>query len=308
LLEYFSFGKAERIAIIAVITLIVLLVLFPSIYHRFSKPVVVKDAMFDKEIADFLKQEEAHAATERSGFDFTNPDREIVRQTITPFQFDPNTLDAAGWQKLGFSEKQAAGIIKFRDKGGSFRKKEDLKKLFVITGEIYKTLEPFISIEEKKETRTAYSNTEKKAPYAIGNKPVKYQAELNSADSAELVKVYGIGPATARRIIKYREKLGGFAAVEQLKEVTGIDSARYEMIKSGVFTDASVITGIDVNKLSITQLRQHPYIDYYVAKAIVDNRIKKGSYSSADELKEIPLIYDALFKKLRPYISITQIQ
>ncbi|NTW24111.1 MAG: helix-hairpin-helix domain-containing protein, partial [Lentimicrobium sp.] len=294
LIEYFSFGKAERIAIITVITLIILLVLLPSVYNRFRKPVVVKDSMFDKEIADFLKQEEAQAATTRSGFDFTNPDREIVRQTIMPFEFDPNTLDAAGWQKLGFSEKQAAGVVKYREKGGSFRKNEDLKKLFIITAEIYKTLEPFLRIEEKKENQNSNPNTKKKASYASGNKPVKYQAELNSADSAELVKVYGIGPATARRIIKYREKLGGYASVEQLREVTGIDSARYEMIKSGVFTDATVITGIDVNKLSVTQLRQHPYIDYYVAKAIVDNRIKKGSYSSPDELKEIPLIYDAL--------------
>lgn len=309
LIEYLSYGKSERVAIIAVILLIVFLFLLPSLYQRFQKPLQIYDySSFEKEIAEFLKNEETYANTDPGGFDFTNPDKEIVKRKIAPFQFDPNSLDSDGWKKLGFTEKQASGILRYRDKGGRFRKKEDLKKLFVVNEEIYKLLEPYISISETREDPGQKTEAGDKPAYSLNNNTPKYQVELNSADSAELVKVYGIGPATARRILRYREKLGGFVSPEQLKDVAGIDSARYEMMKDGIFADGEVIRKIEINLLSITELRQHPYIDYYIAKAIVDRRIKKGLYTSPDELREIPLIYEALFRKLRPYISINQNQ
>lgn len=309
LIEYLSYGKSERIAIIAVILLIVFLFLLPSMYSRFQKPSQVYDySSFDKQIAEFLKNEETYANADPGGFDFTNPDKEIVKHKIAPFQFDPNSLDEAGWKKLGFTEKQATGILKYRDKGGRFRKKEDLKKLFVVNEEIYKLLEPFIEISETRVEPDQRTEAGDKPSYSSTNSTTRYQVELNSADSAELVKVYGIGPATARRILRYREKLGGFFSAEQLKEVAGIDSARFEMIKDGVFADGDVVNKIEINLLSVTELRQHPYIDYYIAKAIVDRRIKKGFYTSPDELREIPLIYEALFMKLSPYISINQNQ
>lgn len=306
--EYLSYGKSEKIAIIAVILLIVFVLLLPSLYSRLHKPVQFYDSSFDKEIAEFLKNEETYANADASGFDFTNPDKEIVKRKITPFQFDPNSLDSDGWKKLGFTDKQAAGILKYRDKGGRFRKKEDLKKLYVVNEEIYLLLEPFIEISDTREEPGQHTETGNKPSYSPNNNTAKYQVELNSADSSELVKVYGIGPATARRILRYREKLGGFVSPEQLRDVAGIDSVRFEMIKDGVFADADVIRKIEINISSIIELRQHPYIDYYIAKAIVDRRIKKGAFSSPDELREIALIYDALFKKLRPYISITQNQ
>ncbi|MHC1775067.1 MAG: ComEA family DNA-binding protein [Lentimicrobium sp.] len=303
LFDYLNFGKSERVAIITVILLIIFILLLPLLYSHFHKPKQVIDAEFDKEIAEFLKNEEAFAKTDQKGFDFTNPEKEIVRRSITPFRFDPNSLDKNGWMKLGFSEKQATGIMKYIEKGGRFRKKEDLKKLYAISGETYNLLEPYIEIADQDPQRKHPDKDENRPASATGFAVKKYQVELNSADSAELVKVYGIGPATARRILRYREKLGGFASPEQLKEVSGIDSTRYEMIKDGVFADAEVIIKIDVNNATIVQLRQHPYIDYYVAKSIVDRRISRGEFTSPDELSEIPLIYETLFKKLRPYIS-----
>lgn len=305
-LEYLSYGKSERIAIIAVILLIVFVLLLPALYSRLHKPVPVYDASFDKAIAEFMKNEETYANVDADGFDFTNPDKEIVKRKITPFQFDPNSLDIEGWKKLGFTEKQATGIVKYRDKGGRFRKKEDLKKLYVVNEEIYILLEPFIELSDAREDPDQKTGVGNMTSYSSRNFTAKYQVELNSADSAELVKVYGIGPATARRILRYREKLGGFVSPEQLRDVAGIDSARYEMIKDGVFADAEVVRKIEINTSSIVELRQHPYIDYYIAKAIVDRRIKKGSFTSPDELREIALIYEALFMKLRPYISTNQ--
>lgn len=308
LTEYFSFSKSERVAIIAVLVVIICIVLLPSIYSQLKQPIPEIDPGFEKEIAQFLSDAESNSESSNHDFDYTNPDKEIVRRSITPFQFDPNTLEMEGWVKMGFSEKQAAGILRFREKGGKFYKKEDVKKLYVVTDEIFSLMEPFIVIEESKSGKDPANFAKNETAYTPRNRQPKYQVELNSADSAELVKVYGIGPAIAKRILRYREKLGGFAFTEQLREVYGIDSTRFETIKNGVMVDAEVVEKIDVNSASITQLRQHPYIDYYIAKAIVDNRIKKGAYTSVNELAEIPLIYDALFRKLSPYISVNQIK
>ncbi|MFH1121089.1 MAG: helix-hairpin-helix domain-containing protein [Bacteroidota bacterium] len=303
--EYLSFGKSERVAILAVILMIVIVVMLPAVIKRIHKPVNVSDQLFEELIAEFLKKEEVTGVAQQTGFDFTNPDRESVRQKMVLFQFDPNTLSESGWARMGFSAKQAKGIIKYREKGGRFRKKEDLKKLYAVSDEVYILIEPYIMITDRKPESDRTFTERSKFDIQPGIVPERYQAELNSADSAELVKVYGIGPATAKRIIRYRERLGGYVNREQLREVAGVDSSRYEMIKEGVFADPDVVRKIDINKSSISQLREHPYIDYYIAKAIVDNRIKKGAYSSPDELREIPLIYDALYQKLRPYISIS---
>jgi len=269
-------------------------------------PVSLNDPLFEKQIAGFLAHDSTSAEKEGSGFDFSNPDREVLRRNIVPFPFDPNTLDLKGWITMGFTEKQANGIIRFREKGGHFRTKEDVKKLYAVTDEVFTVIEPYIRIPAINPVAAGNtrSETERKGmPSAVKE---RYQAELNSADSSELVKVYGIGPATARKIIRYREKLGGYASVEQLLDIQGIDSARFAMIRDGVFADAEVVKPIEINKASISQLRQHPYIDYYTAKAIVDYRIRKGDYNSPDELRDVPGMQVSLFLKLKPYISVSR--
>ena len=305
-MEYLSFGKSERIAILMVILAILLIVLVPSWINRLRKPVSLNDPLFERQIAGFLMHDSTSGEKEGSGFDFSNPDREVFRRSITPFPFDPNTLDIKGWMTMGFTAKQAKGIIRFREKGGRFRTKEDVKKLYAVTEEVFTVIEPYIRIPANNPVtagNTATENGRKGMPSAMKE---RYQAELNSADSAELVKVYGIGPATARKIIRYREKLGGYASIEQLLDIPGIDSARFAMIRDGVFADAEVVNKVEINKASISQLRQHPYIDYYTAKAIVDFRIRKGDFNSPDELRDVPGMQMSLFLKLKPYISVSR--
>ncbi len=114
--------------------------------------------------------------------------------------------------------------------------------------------------------------------------------ELNSADTLQLQELRGIGPAFARRIVAYREKLGGYYAKEQLMEVYGFSAELYEKVKNQVKVNPSLIKKIDVNAYDIGYLKRHPYISYYEAKAIVDFRNSKKSrhIDSIDELKDIP--------------------
>ena len=126
--------------------------------------------------------------------------------------------------------------------------------------------------------------------------------ELNSADSLDLVQLYNIGPVIARRILKYRSLLGGYVRREQLREVYGIDSARYNDIAPHLTVDPSRITPIDINTADIDRLKRHPYLDYYQAKAIIRLREEKGAYAGVRDILNIPIIDSETFTRIEPYL------
>lgn len=141
-------------------------------------------------------------------------------------------------------------------------------------------------------------------PEKVFRKEKELRFDLNSADSTDLVQLYNIGPAFARRIIRYRERLGGFVEKEQLWEVYGMDSARYNDIAPHLaIGDGSAPQQIDLNSATIDQLKRHPYLDYYQAKAIVQLRDRAGSYRSIEELQKIPIIDNETYEKIAPYLT-----
>jgi DNA uptake protein ComE-like DNA-binding protein len=300
--EFLHFGKSERHAIGLLIAAIVFAFMFPLYLKSLKKPVELNSDAFRSEIEEFLKKSELTAAADQHEFDFFRPDKSAAIDRFKPFPFDPNTLDEKGWIKLGFSPRQAASIIKYRDKGGKFRVKKDLKKLFMVDEDIYGLLEPFILLEEK-----LVESDFKRAGDVTNSTKREFSpdlTEINGADSSALVRVRGIGPTFAKRILRYREKLGGFSDIGQLQDVYGIDSARFIQIERHLYIDQKLIRKINVNTASLDELRAHPYIDYYIAKSIVDKRIQKGAFNELAELKEIPLIYESLFIKLSPYLTV----
>lgn len=127
--------------------------------------------------------------------------------------------------------------------------------------------------------------------------------ELNSADSLDLVQLYNIGPTIARRILKYRSLLGGYYRKEQLREVYGIDSARYADIAPHLTVNPALVTRLDINTATIDQLKRHPYLDYYQAKAIVRMREEKGAFNQVSDILNIPIIDTETFKRIEPYLS-----
>ena len=136
-------------------------------------------------------------------------------------------------------------------------------------------------------------NFERKAPVIV---------ELNSADTLDLQQLRGIGPGFARRIVAYREKLGGYVGKEQLLEVFGMDTARYRGIEASVRVDPSAIKGIDVNTATFKELMRHPYVQFAAAKAIVLHRQKVKVIRTADELKALPGVSDSLFRRMLVYL------
>jgi len=113
----------------------------------------------------------------------------------------------------------------------------------------------------------------------------------------------GIGPAFAHRILAYRQRMGGFYAPEQLLEVFGIDSLRYESVARNVLADTLLLSKIHINQAGMEDLRQHPYIRWNLARAIVNYRMLHGPFHSLSDMAKLELLDKALLAKLRPYLS-----
>ena len=157
-----------------------------------------------------------------------------------------------------------------------------------------------------REKRTNSYRTLDSNMYSPGHAPTRRQplvVELNSADTAQLRCLHGIGPVFAARIVKYRQLLGGYVRKEQLLEVYGMDEERYAGIAANIVLDTASVTKLRVNDLSIAELKRHPYLDYYQAKAIVDFRNGGRRYQSMDDLRLVSLIDDETATKLQGYIQ-----
>ena len=132
-------------------------------------------------------------------------------------------------------------------------------------------------------------------------KASKVRIDLNTADSLALDQVSGIGPAFASRILKYRERLGGFYVLEQLKEVYGVDSAHFAQWLPQLALNTAAIRKIDINTASFEELKRHPYLSYKQINALIQYRKQHGAYANLSDLKNIPLFTDEILRKLAPY-------
>lgn len=192
--------------------------------------------------------------------------------------FNPNRADSASFRRLGLPAWMAKNILNYRAKGGKFRRAEDFRKIYGLTDEQYATLSPYIYIAPEDTAsntprlytppRPAAAKSEKYAPGTVIN--------LNLADTTELKKIPGIGSGLSRLIAGYRQQLGGFYRVEQLKEIN-LDT---EVLKEWFSANPADIRRINLNRAGVERLRSHPYINFYQARAIVEHRKKKGKLTS----------------------------
>ena len=154
----------------------------------------------------------------------------------------------------------------------------------------------------KHDTRQPHTSNTLGTSYPFRKKePLMF--DLNDADSTDLVQLYNIGPTFARRIIRYRTLLGGFVDKGQLMEVYGMDSTRYNDIVPHLYITPNTVATLDLNSATIDQLKRHPYLDYYQAKAIVRLCETSGPYDDIHEILEIPIIDQQTFTHIEPYLT-----
>jgi competence protein ComEA len=268
--NYLSLTKKEWNGMVVLLVLIALVLIAPYVYQWLRKDNTINVTEFNTAVAALNK---------------ANP--RLLNGPEPPknglFKFDPNTASADDWQRLGITAKQAAIIKNYTSKGGRFRKAEDLQKIYGLSKVDYAKLAPFIIIPKE-------------------NIRAIVVVELNAADSSKLTSIDGIGGAFAKRIIYYRERLGGFITKEQLKEVYGIDALKYDEIKNQVKVDAGRIRKININTISFDKLRLMPYLNYKQVNAIIEYRKQHGDYTSTGDLKNIAIIDDDILRKIEPYL------
>ena len=135
--------------------------------------------------------------------------------------------------------------------------------------------------------------------YTAKSRPLE-PLDLNASDSVELVRLPGIGPATAMKIIRYRQRLGGYTDISQLTEIEGVPDS---LMKWFIISDTLPIRKIDVNSATLTELRRHPYLDFYQARAIVEFRNERGMIKGPEQLSFMEEFTDQDLIRLEPYLD-----
>lgn len=229
-------------------------------------------------------------------------------RTVSRFPFDPNTADSTELLALGLEPWQVRNIYKYRAKGGVFRKKEDFGRVYGLTNRQYRDLAPLIRIgsDYQPYTSRGYQNVPyDEAPDSVPGRrfPAKLRQgermDLNDADTVLLLKVPGIGPYFAHQIVRKRKMLGGFYSVRQLLEIQDMPEEALPYFE----VNPAKVHRLNVNKLSLVELRRHPYINYYQAKAIVDYRRLYGEIHDMGQLKLMKDFTPDDFERLRHYIE-----
>lgn len=228
------------------------------------------------------------------------------------FAFDPNGLPAEQWMRLGLSERQAAAIHRYEERGGRFRTKADVARMRVVDPELFAAWRPFIQLPDSLQHSPTSAQHTVTWPDTDPGERATYTprhdaaVEVNSADTTSLVDVKGIGPAFARGIVKYRDRLGGFHSLDQLGEVHILRDKpeAVAQLKERLLLDTLMVRLINVNTCTAEELGPHPYAGWKVAKALVAYRKQHGPFARLADVRNCALVTDSLFQRLVPYLTV----
>nr|WP_306302127.1 helix-hairpin-helix domain-containing protein [Hoylesella saccharolytica] len=209
----------------------------------------------------------------------------------------------------GLTEWQVKSLLKYRAKGGVFRQPADFARLYGLTQRQFKQLQPYIRIsDDYRPAAELFAHQEKTTAYQRDTVkfPIKLKEGahvlLNTADTSVLKKIPGIGSYFARQIVAYRNRLGGYSSVSQLAEIDDFPSETLSFFQLSA-DDASRIRKLNLNKLTLNELKRHPYISFYQARAIVDYRRLHGALRSLDDLKLLNDFSEDKIRQLQPYVE-----
>jgi competence protein ComEA len=333
-IDFFAIGHNEAKGVILLILLTLLFLVSPWLYRWLRPDVISNTTVADQKKLDSLvalmrvdgeRDEQQRFGNNRSGAynsrggGSRGQDQHLSEQyhEAKPFPFDPNTVSVAGWQQLGLPHWLAERIDKYRSKGGQFRKKEDLLRIYDFPPEAYEQLEPYIQLATAQKptggvyTKQSYDNASPASSTPANDasptrerfiKPPIQPFDINTADTTQLIALKGIGSKMASRIISQRDGLGGFLSAEQYKDIYGMDSINlaeltlYGQIKSPV-------RKTPINTASAADLDRFPFLSRRQAEVIVNYRNQHGAFTSTESLKAVKVLDAKTIDKLTPYLS-----
>ncbi|MCC6685011.1 MAG: helix-hairpin-helix domain-containing protein [Bacteroidia bacterium] len=300
----FAFSVSERRGVLLLLVLLALTLIVYVTMPLWVSP--QKELLLLADSAMHQMQIRKDTTADEKGYPLRNTQANDVHQSsdlTVLFPFDPNTLSDADGEKLGFSKRQMQNIQHYLRAGGHFRKKTDLLKLYSIDEAFFDKMEAYILLPDSVSLAGNENKKEYQPRAAFESRP-KPALDLNSADSAQLISLKGIGPSFARRILKYRNQLGGFIKPEQLMEVWGFTDSLLKLVQPQVYVRTEVIQKIKINSATVEQLKNHPYIwRFNIARAIINYRDQHGPYRSVEDLSKVVLVSDSTISQIQPYID-----
>ncbi|MDZ7900608.1 MAG: helix-hairpin-helix domain-containing protein [Arcicella sp.] len=315
--DYFAFNQSETKGFLFLIFLIVVLIVSVFIFDFLPDKQQANKTIDPKKVEEMMAKISVKEADKKSKYydkyesKFEKYDNESkVARTIKLSPFDPNQASQEQLLELGIAPWMAKRIINYRTKGGQFRKKEDLQRIYDFPADLYTKLEPYITLPEKSASEgfapfpkpevNSEIKTATTAPAKESFKPVAF--DLNRADTNDLKKLIGIGSKLSARIIKYRDNLGGFYSENQVREVFGLDSAVVnEILKFGIIKNP-ILKKIKINEVTAEEFK-HYYIRPYIAKSIIAYRQQHGNFTSKKDFEPIKLLDAKTLDRIFPYFE-----
>jgi competence protein ComEA len=298
---YFNLSKKESNGFILLCILMTIIIITPAFYRVFHSPqqqLLETDKKTLDSLVTLLEREQKRDSPMQES-------EKKNKQNIFYSGFNPNSSSEIEMTVSGVPGYISKRIIKFRSKGGKFKTKADLRKIYGLKESDFKKLYPYINIDENTKQILGLQPNKPFTKTYNTNALSKQIINLNTTDSLQLISLKGIGPAFASRILKYRKKLGGFVSKEQLKEVYGLDSIVLNGIISNFTIDKNFMPEkIKINTTYTPLLSSHPYIGKKTAQLIVNYFIQHGNYTSLEQLRNIKLITEENYLKMLPYLSL----
>ena len=297
--DFFYYSKSERRAVYVLLVLIAFLVI--AIIWLPPSRSAEEVALYPVDSLR-LKKKEEHYVDKSSSDDKTVGHGWKKKPEL--FFFDPNLADSVELRTLGLPAYVVRNIIKYRQKGGVFRTPESMSRIYGLNASKFEELKPFIRISDSFRKKVGNSSKTHVEHKVMVQKSFKYPEgtliDVNQADTSELKKIPGIGSVIARKIVAYRNKLGGFYSLSQLSE---IDYVTPEITRWFRLGDSISVERLKINELSIEKLRSHPYINFYQAKIIWEHRKKRGDIKSLSQLSLYEEFAEKDLERLSVYIS-----
>jgi DNA uptake protein ComE-like DNA-binding protein len=224
-----------------------------------------------------------------------------------PFAFDPNTASEDDLKRLGLPARTVKSILGYRSKGGVFRKKEDLQKIYTLTEEDYERLQDYITLSVPITSATA----PRPVTYAGGavaerNSAAKGPVDINRSSVEDWARLPGVAEWRARLIVNFRERLGGFASVEQVAGLREVPDSVFQKIKTSLVADFPIYRKLNLNAVSTEDLDAHPFFTRKQAEIVTNYRANHGSFATTADFAKIKAFErdPAWVAKVMPYLSV----